>query len=76
MKTELVIGQIVSGIYQNKGVDKHGLCVPIKSTTFKDGVVIGFTKIGSPIIRIKSGNLPFNAYRTKITSTDNQGDVQ
>jgi hypothetical protein len=63
----LIIGQVVSGVYWNKGFDKHGRCVPISDKPFTDGVVIGFTKAGSPIISVTSGNIQFNVYRTKIT---------
>lgn len=65
---KLTIGQTVSGTYWNKGFNKHGYAVPIRTKAFKDGVVIGFTKSGSPVISIRSGNLKFNVYRTKITS--------
>ncbi len=64
---KVIIGQTVSGTYQNKGFDKRGCVVPITIKPFKNGVVIGFTKIGSPIIQITSGNLRFKAYRTKIS---------
>lgn len=63
-----VIGQKVSGFYWNKGFDKNGHCVPIRDKPFSDGVVIGFTKTGSPIIEVTSGNLRFKVYRTEITS--------
>lgn len=67
MKTNLVIGQTVSGTYWNKSFDRNGNWVPIRSKTFKDGVVIGFTKTGSPIIEVTSGNMRFKVYRFKIT---------
>lgn len=72
MDTEktLVIGQIVSGTYQNKGSNRRGETVPIFTKPFSDGVVIGFTKIGTPIIEITSGNLRFKVYRTKITKQE------
>lgn len=63
---KLTIGQVVSGTYWNKGSNRQGYCVPIRSKPFSDGVVIGFTKAGGPIISIRSGNLRFNVYRTKI----------
>ncbi len=66
--TKLVIGQKVSGTYWNKGSDRRGNTVPIFTKPFIDGEVIGFTKIGNPIIEITSGNFRFKAYRTKITS--------
>ncbi len=65
---KLIIGQKVSGTYWNKGSDRRGNMVPIFTKPFIDGVVIGFTSIGNPIIEITSGNLRFKAYRTKITS--------
>ncbi len=68
---KLTIGQVVSGTYWTKGFDKRGYAIPIKTRPFSDGVVIGFTKAGSPIISIRSGNLRFNVYRTKIDDTDN-----
>ncbi len=62
----LVIGQVVSGSYWNKGTDKHGYAVPIITKPFKNGTVIGFTQNGRPIISVTSGNFTFNVYRTKI----------
>lgn len=67
-ENQLIIGQKVSGTYWNKGTDRHGMSVPIITKPFVDGIVIGFTRIGGPIIEITSGNLRFKAYRTKITS--------
>jgi hypothetical protein len=64
---DLVIGQKVSGVYWNKGSDSNGYCVPIRDKPFRDGIVIGFTKSGRPIIQVTSGNLIFNVYRTEIT---------
>lgn len=63
---KLIIGQRVSGSYWNKGFDKHGYSVPMITKPFKNGVVIGFTQAGSPIISVTSGNLTFKVYRTKI----------
>ncbi len=65
---KLVIGQRVSGTYWNKGSNRRGEIVPIITKPFENGIVIGFTKIGQPIIEITVGNLQFKAYRTKITS--------
>lgn len=62
----LVIGQVVSGSYWNKGFNRRGCVVPVITKRFTDGVVIGFTKVGGPIIEVKSGNLKFNVYRVKI----------
>ncbi len=62
----LVIGQVVSGSYRNKGSDRRGCIVRVSSKRFEDGVVIGFTKTGGPIIEVKSGNLKFKVYRVKI----------
>ena len=62
----LVIGQVVSGSYQNKGSNRRGCVVPVTTKRFTDGVVIGHTNAGSPIIEVTSGNLKFKVYRTKI----------
>ncbi len=62
----LVIGQVVSGTYRNKGSNRHGCTVSITTKRFTDGVVIGFTKAGGPIIEVTSGNLKFKVYRTTI----------
>jgi hypothetical protein len=64
---KLAIGQTVSGTYWNKGFDRHGYVVPVIIKPFENGVVIGFTKAGSPIISVTSGSLRFNVYRTKIS---------
>ncbi len=65
----LIMGQVVSGSYWNKGPDRHGCLVPIIAKRFEDGVVIGFTKSGGPIIEVTSGNLKFKVYRVKIDKT-------
>ncbi len=63
---ELVIGQVVSGTYRNKGFNRRGCVVPVTTKRFKDGVVIGHTKTGGAIIEVESGNLKFKVYRVKI----------
>ncbi len=65
---DLVIGQKVSGSYWNKSTNRHGMAVPITAKNFTDGIVIGFTKAGGPIISVRAGNMRFNVYRTKIDS--------
>ncbi len=62
----MVIGQTVSGTYRNKGSDRSGRMVRVTYKRFTNGVVIGFTKVGGPIIQVTSGNLTFKVYRVKI----------
>lgn len=63
---ELVIGQVVSGSYRNKGFDRQGRIVRVSSKRFENGVVVGFTKTGGPKIEVTSGNLKFRVYRVVV----------
>lgn len=63
---KLVLGQVVSGTYRNKGFNQRGQTIPVTTKRFENGVIIGFTMTGGPIIEVTSGNLKFKVYRVKI----------
>lgn len=70
--TNLVIGQVVSGTWWKNGFATNGQI--LSGQRFENGIVIGFTKVGGPIIELIRGDVAFKVYRTEVDDVSDNND--